>query len=66
MKEIVVFRLSDGSIIEDKQMAIKRQKEIDIKKKLSILCNEYLKELDYDELPDAIYNIRSLFLDALQ
>ena len=55
MEEIKAYKLSDGTIIDNKQKAIELQKEIDIKKKLSYLCEEYLSGLKYYELADEIY-----------
>ena len=65
MEKIKAFKLSDGRIIEDEKKAIELQKEIDIKKKLTFLCEEYLNSLEYYELADEIYSKRNEFLAAL-
>jgi hypothetical protein len=63
--KIEAFKLSDGRIIDNEERAIELQKEIDIKRKLSFLCEEYLNELEYYELADEIYSKRNEFLSAL-
>jgi len=65
MKEIKAFKLSDGRLIEDKEKAKELQKEIDIKQKLSDLCDKWFVDLEYHEMAEQIYNLRSEFLSAL-
>jgi hypothetical protein len=65
MEKIEAFKLSDGRIIDNEEKAIELQKEIDIKKKLTFLCEEYLSGLEYYELVDEIYSRKSEFLSAL-
>jgi hypothetical protein len=65
MEKIEAFKLSDGRIIDNEERAIELQKEIDIKKKLSYLCEEFLNGLEYYELADEIYSKRNEFLSAL-
>ena len=65
MVKIEAFKLSDGRIIDNEKDAIRLQKEIDIKKKLSYLCEEFLTGLEYYELADKIYAQRKEFLSAL-
>ena len=65
MEKIEAFKLSDGRIIDNEERAIELQKEIDIKKKLNFLCEEYLDGLEYSELADEIYSKRIEFLSAL-
>ena len=65
MEKIEAFKLSDGRIVENEEKAIELQKEINIKEKLSFLCEEYLGGLEYYELVEEIYSRRSEFLSAL-
>lgn len=65
MKKITAFELTDGTIVTDEKEAKKLQKEIDVKKKLSFLCEKFLSGLEYYELADEIYGKRKEFLDAL-
>jgi len=65
MEKITAFKLTDGRIVSDEKEAKELQKEIDIKNKLSILCEELLYGLEYYELADEIYRNRQEFLDAL-
>lgn len=65
MEKIEAFKLSDGRIIDNEERATELQKEIDIKKKLTLLCEEYLNGLEYFELADEIYSKRDEFMSAL-
>ncbi len=65
MEKIEAFKLSDGRIIDNKEKAIELQKEINIKKNLSYLCEEFLAGLEYHELADEIYSKRDRFILAL-
>jgi len=65
MQKIEAFRLSDGRIVDNEEKAIELQKEIDIKKRLSFLCEEYLMNLEPYKLVDEIYLRRNDFLSAL-
>lgn len=64
MEEIQAFRLSDGRIIDNEKRARELQNEIDIKKRITYLCEEYLKGLEYHELADEIYSKRVEFMSA--
>lgn len=65
MEKIEAFKLSDGRIVDNEEIAIELQKEIDIKKKLTFLCEEYLSGLECFELSNEIYSKRVEFLLAL-
>jgi hypothetical protein len=65
MERVMVFKLSDGRLIENEALAIICQAEIDIKKRLSSLCKELFDGLDIEQYPQVIYNKRQEFLDAL-
>lgn len=65
MEKITAFKLTDGTIVTDEKEAKELQKEIDAKKKLSFLCEEFLSGLEYYELADEIYSKRKEFLEAL-
>ena len=63
--KIEAFKLSDRRIINNEERTIELQKEIDIKRGLSYLCDEFLNGLEYYELADEIYLKRDEFLSAL-
>jgi hypothetical protein len=65
MEKIEAFKLSDGRIVDNEERAVELQKEIDIKKKLSFLCEEYLYGINYEEVVDKIYSKRKEFISAL-
>ena len=65
MEEVKAFKLSDGRLIEDYEMAIMLQKEIDIKEKVSDFCDEYLMGFEHNELADEIVRKKDILLAAL-
>jgi hypothetical protein len=52
VEKTTAYRLSNGELIEDKEMAVKEQKELDIRLKIDALIDEYLSPYTAKRLTD--------------
>jgi predicted acetyltransferase len=52
VEKTTAYRLSNGELIEDKETAVKEQKELDIRLKIDALIDEYLSPYTAKRLTD--------------
>ncbi len=69
MEKITVYKLSDGTFIEDEHKAVELQKRLDIKTALLNLCTQQLQDVVDDdsifEVVEILYDKRKAFISAL-
>lgn len=68
MEKITAYKLTDGSLVENKYLAIKKQAEITIKAKLSLFFEVHstLRSSEYEEAVEACFIHREELIKILK